>query len=177
MSSSAHVVHTTPKQAISRRWNARAKRAKLLFFIVKYANLWHSCRCSRRGLLKQFISRRGNDEIVKYRNDSIYRPPFDKRPLSNASPPLNARTPSNVFLLISTPILLVILQRRQTEVHLPSIAHKRTVIPRYKNSGLRQSFSIIMSMWVYNSSKLNGYIYRFFWEIADSSLKDRIRHQ
>ena len=27
--------------------NARAKRAKILFFIVKYANLWGFC-CSRR---------------------------------------------------------------------------------------------------------------------------------
>ena len=53
LSSYAHVVHTTAKQVISRRrknekvrancqkmTNARAKRAKILFFIVKYANLW-----------------------------------------------------------------------------------------------------------------------------------------
>ena len=53
MSSYAHVVHTTAKQVISRSWkererlrnvqkwkNARAKPAKLLFFIIKYANLW-----------------------------------------------------------------------------------------------------------------------------------------
>ena len=32
--------------------NARTKGAKLLFFIVKYANLCHSCRRRRRGLLK-----------------------------------------------------------------------------------------------------------------------------
>ena len=51
----AHIVHTTAKQVISRRGknenvcemcqklkNARAKRAKLLFFIVKYANLRRS---------------------------------------------------------------------------------------------------------------------------------------
>ena len=51
LSSYAHVVHTTVKQVISRRGksenvcemykneNTRAKRAELLFFIVKYANL------------------------------------------------------------------------------------------------------------------------------------------
>ena len=57
----AHVVHTTAKQVISSRGknenvcemcqklkNARAKRAKLLFFIVKYANLRRSCHCCRR---------------------------------------------------------------------------------------------------------------------------------
>ena len=63
MSSYAHVVHTTAKQVISRRGknenickmskneSARAKRAKLLFFIAKYANLWRSCCRRRRGCL------------------------------------------------------------------------------------------------------------------------------
>ena len=52
LSSYAHVVHATAKQLISRRRrtrtsakcqkmkNARAKRAKILFFNVNYANLW-----------------------------------------------------------------------------------------------------------------------------------------
>ena len=38
--------------------NARAKRAKLLFFIVKYANLWASCcrrRRRRRGCLSSLF--------------------------------------------------------------------------------------------------------------------------
>ena len=51
LSSYAHVIHITAKQVISRRRknenvykckkmkNARAKGAKILFFIVKYANL------------------------------------------------------------------------------------------------------------------------------------------
>ena len=50
LSSYAHVVHTSAKLVISRRRknenifkmskdNARAKRAKILFFSVKYANL------------------------------------------------------------------------------------------------------------------------------------------
>ena len=55
---SRSLVHITAKQVISRRertgssakcpkmTNVRAEHAKLLFFIVKYANLWHSCyRC------------------------------------------------------------------------------------------------------------------------------------
>ena len=32
--------------------NARAKRAKAIFFIVKYANLRGSCHCCRLSLLK-----------------------------------------------------------------------------------------------------------------------------
>ena len=65
LSSYAHVVHTTAKQVISRRRknenvfkmskNARAKRAKLLFFIVKYANLWGFCCRRRRGCLSSLI--------------------------------------------------------------------------------------------------------------------------
>ena len=34
---------------------ARAKRAKLLFFIVKYANLWRSCCLRRRGCLSSLL--------------------------------------------------------------------------------------------------------------------------
>ena len=52
LSSYALVVHTTTKQSFhvvertrtsskcQKMKNARAKRAKILFFIVKYANLW-----------------------------------------------------------------------------------------------------------------------------------------
>ena len=41
---SSHVVERTRRSArCPRMKNARAKRAKLLFFIVKYANLWRSC--------------------------------------------------------------------------------------------------------------------------------------
>ena len=35
--------------------NAHIKRAKLLFFIVKYANLWHSCCCCCRGCLSSLM--------------------------------------------------------------------------------------------------------------------------
>ena len=63
LSSYAHVVHTTAKQVISRRTknekvfemskmkNTRAKPVQLMFFIVKYANLWgFCCRCRCGGL-------------------------------------------------------------------------------------------------------------------------------
>ena len=53
LSSYTHVFHTTAKQVISRRRknenvfkmekNACAKRAKILFSIVKYANFWGFC--------------------------------------------------------------------------------------------------------------------------------------
>ena len=36
--------------------NARAKRAKLLFCIVKYANLWRSCCRRRRGSLSSLMA-------------------------------------------------------------------------------------------------------------------------
>ena len=58
LSLDVHIVHTTAKQVISRRRkneniykmkNARAKRAKILCFIVKYANLWGFCCRRRRG--------------------------------------------------------------------------------------------------------------------------------
>ena len=35
--------------------NARAKRAKMLFFIVKYANLWGFCCRRRRGCLSSLL--------------------------------------------------------------------------------------------------------------------------
>ena len=35
--------------------NARAKRAKILFSIVNYANLWSFCCCRRRGCLSSLI--------------------------------------------------------------------------------------------------------------------------
>ena len=67
LSSYAHVVNTPAKLVISRRRknenvfkmskmnNARAKRAKILFFIVKYANLWGFCCRCRRGCLTSLL--------------------------------------------------------------------------------------------------------------------------
>ena len=37
--------------------NARAKRAKILFFIVKYANLWGFCCRRRRGCVSSLLFR------------------------------------------------------------------------------------------------------------------------
>ena len=36
--------------------NARAKRAKILFFIVNYANLWGFCCRRRRGCLSSLLN-------------------------------------------------------------------------------------------------------------------------
>ena len=41
--------------------NARAKRAKILFFIVKYANLWGFCCLRRRGFLSSLTTTHDND--------------------------------------------------------------------------------------------------------------------
>ena len=47
---SFHVVERTRTSSKCQKMkNARAKRAKILFFIVKYANLWGFCYRRRRG--------------------------------------------------------------------------------------------------------------------------------
>ena len=54
---SFHVVERTRTSTKCQKMkNARAKRAKILFFIVKYANLWGSCCRRRRGCLSSLIT-------------------------------------------------------------------------------------------------------------------------
>ena len=52
--------HVVERTRTSTKWqkmkNARAKRAKVLFFIVKYANLWGFCCRRRRGGLSSQIT-------------------------------------------------------------------------------------------------------------------------
>ena len=53
---SFHVVERTRTSSKCQKMkNARAKRAKILFFIVKYANLWGFCCRRRRGCLSSLI--------------------------------------------------------------------------------------------------------------------------
>ena len=53
---SFHVVEKTRTSSkCQKRKNARAKRAKILFFIVKYANLWGFCCRRRRGCLSSLF--------------------------------------------------------------------------------------------------------------------------
>ena len=53
---SFHVVERTRTSTKCQKMkNARAKRAKILFFIVKYANLWGFCCRRRRGCLSSLI--------------------------------------------------------------------------------------------------------------------------
>ena len=53
---SFHVVERTRTSSKRQKMkNARAKRAKILFFIVKYANLWGVCCRRRRGCLSSLI--------------------------------------------------------------------------------------------------------------------------
>ena len=55
-SSSFHVVERTRTSSKCQKMkNARAKRAKILFFIVKYANLWGFCCRRRRGCLSSLV--------------------------------------------------------------------------------------------------------------------------
>ena len=54
---SFHVVERTRTSSKCQKMkNARAKRAKLLFFIVKYANLWGFCCRRRRGCLSSLMT-------------------------------------------------------------------------------------------------------------------------
>ena len=56
---SFHVVErTTTSSKCQKMKNARAKRAKILFFIVKYANLWGFCYRRRRDCLSSLVSHR-----------------------------------------------------------------------------------------------------------------------
>ena len=69
LSSYARVVHTTAKQVISRRRKnenvfkmskdekCTCKACKILFVIVKYANLWGFCCRRRRGCLSSLIAK------------------------------------------------------------------------------------------------------------------------
>ena len=60
---SFHVVERTRTSTKCQKMkNARAKRAKILFFIVKYANLWGFCCRRRRGCLSSLIP---NWELIK----------------------------------------------------------------------------------------------------------------
>ena len=53
-----HVVERTRTSTKCQKMkNARAKRAKILFFIVKYANLWGFYCRRRRGCLSSLMSR------------------------------------------------------------------------------------------------------------------------
>ena len=54
---SFHVVERTRTSSRCQKMkNARAKRAKMLFFIVKYANLWGFCCRRRHGCLSSLIT-------------------------------------------------------------------------------------------------------------------------
>ena len=55
--SSFHVVERTRTSTKCQKMkNARAKRTKILFFIVKDANLWGFCCRRRRGCLSSLLS-------------------------------------------------------------------------------------------------------------------------
>ena len=56
-----HVVERTITSSKCQKMkNARAKRAKILFFIVKYANLWGFCCRRRRGCLSSLFTANKN---------------------------------------------------------------------------------------------------------------------
>ena len=71
---SFHVVERTRTYLKCQKMkNARAKRAKILFFIVKYANLWGFCCRRRRGCLSSLLSNvRRTDNHPMTRSDALF---------------------------------------------------------------------------------------------------------
>ena len=57
---------------MSKNENARAKRAKIMFFIVKYANLWGFCCRRRRACLSSLIGSLRSTTRLQRRRHKIY---------------------------------------------------------------------------------------------------------
>ena len=74
---SFHVVErTTTSTKCQKMKNARAKCAKLLFFIVNYANLWGFCCRRRRGCLSSLVSsKRRRLETQNWKLNSYFKFP------------------------------------------------------------------------------------------------------
>ena len=69
--SSFHVVERTRTSTKCQKMkNARAKRAKILFFNVKYANLWGFCCRRHRGCLSSLIGSLSKDDVDDSENES-----------------------------------------------------------------------------------------------------------
>ena len=65
---SFHVVERTRTSSKCQKMkNARAKRAKILFSIVKYANLWGFCCRRRRGCLSSLFPLKANVSLSNLR--------------------------------------------------------------------------------------------------------------
>ena len=61
---SFHVVERTRTSSKCQKMrNVRAKRAEILFFIVKYADLWGFCCRRRRGCLSSLVNENVNERI------------------------------------------------------------------------------------------------------------------
>ena len=79
---SFHVVERSRTSTkCQKKKNARAKRAKILFFIVKYANLWGFCCRRRRGCVSSLITK-GRDPF----NQNSNRSDREKRTTSRGGP-------------------------------------------------------------------------------------------
>ena len=75
---SFHVVERTRTSSKCQKMKyARAKRPKILFFTVKYANLWDSCCHRRRGCLSSLLQTRGRrvQNIRKHRRSTPTKGP------------------------------------------------------------------------------------------------------
>ena len=89
--------------------NARAKRAKILFFIVKYANFWGFCCLRRRGFLSSLITTHDNDVDDFYGCNGI-------EPANSALLHIAIKTTRNSFetwLAILLAVLIIVLFKLQ----------------------------------------------------------------
>ena len=83
---SFHVVERTRTSTKCQEMkNARAKRAKILFFIVKYANLWGFCCRRRRGFLSSRLTIVDNESCSE-KSSQFYLPHENEIPLFREFP-------------------------------------------------------------------------------------------
>ena len=69
---SFHVIERTRMSSKCQKMkNTRAKRAKILFFIVKYANLWGFCCRRRRGCLSSLMNAIDQFRYIKIQPNTI----------------------------------------------------------------------------------------------------------
>ena len=89
---SFHVVERTRTSSKCQKMkNARAKRAKIMFFIVKYANLWGFYCCRRRGCLSSLLSMFVRPNMGYVRAKIGLSGQFDRRQPGNICSPESRR--------------------------------------------------------------------------------------
>ena len=94
--------------------NARAKRAKLLFFTVKYANLWGFCCRRRPGCLSSLLKLVNKNDIRLLTCNNLYVHSFERHCLSSSGCWIAYRNSGqNNFYIRSTLLSLVYIYKNE----------------------------------------------------------------